>query len=107
MRVKLWAAIPFFQQAWARLLSEEALIGPIEGLNLTFSPARPPSIPLAVRSPYASIWSTTADGNSINTKDVTFWNGAEVGWEGAIIVDGIGYEYLGAGFRNLPENLRK
>ncbi|KXT09457.1 hypothetical protein AC579_8671 [Pseudocercospora musae] len=110
MRAKLCtatAAIPLIQQALARLLSEEALLGPIEGLNLTFSPARPPSIPLAVRSPYASIWSSTAGGNSINSKHVTFWNGADVGWEGAIIVDGVGYEYLGAAFRNMPENLRR
>ncbi|KXT07399.1 hypothetical protein AC578_416 [Pseudocercospora eumusae] len=107
MRAKWWTAIPLIQPALARLLSEEALLGPIEGLNLTFSPARPPSIPLAVRSPYASIWSSTAGGNSINSKDVTFWNGDEVGWEGAIVVDGVGYEYLGAGFRNLPENLKR
>ncbi|EME88080.1 uncharacterized protein MYCFIDRAFT_128594 [Pseudocercospora fijiensis CIRAD86] len=109
MRANLltWTAIPLIPHAWARILSEEALLGPIEGLNITYSPARPPSIPLAVRSPYASIWSSTAEGNSINSKPVTFWNGEEVGWEGVIVVDGISYEYLGAGFRDLPAHLRR
>lgn len=32
-----------------------------------------------------------------------FWNGQEVGWEGIIVVDGISYEWLGIGSKDLPE----
>ncbi|KAH8888530.1 glutaminase GtaA [Thozetella sp. PMI_491] len=67
-----------------------------------YSPARPPSVPLAVRSPYLSAWSTTAGGGTLNSNNVRFWNGDSLGWEGIVVVDGIAYEYLGTGSRNLP-----
>jgi hypothetical protein len=60
-----------------------------------YNPLKPPSIPLAVRSPYTSTWSTTANGNTLNSRNVTFWNGASLGWSGIIRVDGLSYEYMG------------
>lgn len=73
-----------------------------------YSPARPPAVPLAVRSPYTSAWSSTSMGGTLNTNDVIFWPGTPLGWEGIVTVDGISYEYLGTGSNSLPRiaNLR-
>lgn len=38
-----------------------------------YSPARPPAIPLAVRGPYTSAWSTTAHNGTLNSNNVMFW----------------------------------
>ena len=71
------------------------------GGGVTYSPARPPSVPLAVRSPYTSAWSTTAGGGTLNSNNVRFWTGDQLGWEGIVVVDGKAYEYLGIGSRAL------
>ncbi|KAI9733619.1 MAG: hypothetical protein M1834_003221 [Cirrosporium novae-zelandiae] len=68
----------------------------------TYSPGRAPALPLAVRSPYTSAWSTTASNGTLNSNSVMFWPGNDVGWEGIVSVDGIFYEYLGIGSKNLP-----
>jgi hypothetical protein len=67
-----------------------------------YSPARPPAIPLAVRGPYTSAWSTTVNGSTLNSNSVIFWPGNSLGWEGLVTVDGITYEYLGTGSQDLP-----
>ncbi|KAF2087351.1 DUF1793-domain-containing protein, partial [Saccharata proteae CBS 121410] len=67
-----------------------------------YSPARPPAVPLAVRSPYTNAWSSTADNGTLNTSPVIFWTGQTIGWEGIITVDGISYEWLGNGLSALP-----
>lgn len=74
----------------------------------SYSPARPPAVPLAVRSPYTSAWTSTSDNGTLNSNGVVFWTGAALGWEGIITVDGISYEYLGTGSQTLPTlpNLR-
>lgn len=69
----------------------------------SYSPARPPAIPLAVRSPYTSAWSTTAGNSTLNSASPIFWPGDSVGWEGIVKVDGISYEYLGTGSQSLPK----
>ncbi|KAI9759953.1 MAG: mitochondrial import inner membrane translocase subunit TIM14 [Chaenotheca gracillima] len=73
-----------------------------------YSPARPPAIPLAVRSPYTNTWSSTASNGTLNSASPIFWDGTVVGWEGIIAVDGISYEWLGVGSQSLPAlpNLR-
>lgn len=68
----------------------------------SYSPARPPAIPLAVRSPYTSAWSTTAGNSTLNSAMPIFWPGNALGWEGIVVVDGISYEYLGTGSQSLP-----
>ncbi|KAI9811087.1 MAG: hypothetical protein M1827_005669 [Pycnora praestabilis] len=68
-----------------------------------YSPARPPAIPLAVRSPYTNAWVSTAKNGTLNTNSAIFWPGNVVGWEGIVTVDGTSYEYLGIGSQNLPE----
>lgn len=48
------------------------------GVESTFSPARPPSIPLGVKSPYLSTWqaagsSSASDGGLLAGQWPTFW----------------------------------
>lgn len=69
----------------------------------SYSPARPPAIPLAVRSPYTSAWSSTSGNSTLNSASPIFWPGGSLGWEGIIKVDGISYEYLGTGSQSLPK----
>ncbi|KAL9599404.1 MAG: hypothetical protein Q9219_003841 [cf. Caloplaca sp. 3 TL-2023] len=38
-----------------------------------YSPARPPAVPLAVRSPYTSAWSSTSMNGTLNTNGAIFW----------------------------------
>ena len=38
-----------------------------------YSPARPPAIPLAVRSPYTNAWSSTSRNGTLNTNGVIYW----------------------------------
>lgn len=68
----------------------------------SYSPARPPAVPLAVRGPYTNAWTSTSANGTLNTNGVIFWPGNALGWEGMVTVDGISYEYLGTGSQNLP-----
>jgi hypothetical protein len=60
-------------------------------------------VPLAVRSPYTSAWSTTAGNSTLNSGSVSLWTGDSLGWDGIITVDGISYEYLSAEAQALPK----
>ncbi|KHJ32645.1 putative glutaminase [Erysiphe necator] len=64
----------------------------------TFSPVKPPAIPLAVNSPYLNV--LLADGGKegggyLARKWPNFWTGHTVGWAGMIRVDGIVYTWMG------------
>lgn len=72
----------------------------------SYSPLRPPAVPLAVRSPYLSVWSKTAQDVTLNSANPIFWQGGPVGWEGIVTVDGISYEYLGLGSQCPPTPAR-
>ncbi|KAI1812844.1 DUF1793-domain-containing protein [Poronia punctata] len=72
--------------------------------GLFYSPLRPPSVPLAVRNPYVNVWSTAANGETLNSATPKLWTGESVGWEGIVVVDGVAYEYLGSTNRELPES---
>lgn len=41
----------------------------------SYTPVRPPAIPLAVRSPYTNAWSSTVDNGTLNTNGVILWLG--------------------------------
>jgi hypothetical protein len=69
----------------------------------TYSPLRPPAIPLAVRNPYTHVWAANTDtGGTLNTQNPSFWTSDAVGWEGIVVVDDTAYEYLGSTNSELP-----
>ncbi|CEL07861.1 Putative Glutaminase GtaA [Aspergillus calidoustus] len=65
----------------------------------TFSPARPPALPLAVKSPYLSTWlpagSNGGNGGYLAGEWPTFWEGQVTGWAGLVRVDGQVYTWMG------------
>lgn len=72
-----------------------------------YSPVRPPAIPLAVRDPYSSLWSPTANDTAINTHKVMFWAEHFVGWDGLVTVDGKTYQWLGTDVQDSDEDYSK
>ncbi|KAI1395100.1 hypothetical protein F4819DRAFT_479411 [Hypoxylon fuscum] len=68
-----------------------------------YYPLRPPAIPLAVRTPYTSTWSSTAGQGALNSQNPIFWFGQGLGWEGIVVVDGNSFEYMGTIINDLPE----
>ncbi|KAI1462679.1 glutaminase A [Annulohypoxylon moriforme] len=66
----------------------------------SFSPARPPSIPLAVKGPYLNSWldvgSDGGNGGYLAGQWPVFWSQQITGWAGFIRVDGKAYNWLGA-----------
>ncbi|CCM06728.1 uncharacterized protein FIBRA_09022 [Fibroporia radiculosa] len=65
-----------------------ALVHPIYGA------ASPPSVPLAVRSPYLSTW-LTPGSTALSASWPSFWNGHNLGWTGFVNVDGASYVFMG------------
>ncbi|RDW86226.1 glutaminase GtaA [Aspergillus mulundensis] len=65
----------------------------------TFSPARPPALPLAVKSPYLSTWLSAGrdggNGGYLAGEWPTFWEGQVTGWAGLVRVDGQVYTWMG------------
>ncbi|EPQ25643.1 uncharacterized protein PFL1_06780 [Pseudozyma flocculosa PF-1] len=92
-----------------------------EALNSSkFKPIKPPSYPLAVRSPYLNAWlpagsslsstppNSVGDGGYLAGEYPAFWTssyGADgefrLGWTGYIRVDGTTYQWMGNGFGTL------
>ncbi|EJF60361.1 hypothetical protein DICSQDRAFT_137441 [Dichomitus squalens LYAD-421 SS1] len=58
-------------------------------------PFNPPSVPLAVRSPYLSAWLAQGQGTALNDAWPTFWTGSILGWAGLAKVDGQAYIWMG------------
>ena len=52
-----------------------ALILSVRAFNWTVTPFNPPSVPLAVRSPYLSAWLPQGAGNALNDEWPQFWTG--------------------------------
>ncbi|KAF3390622.1 Glutaminase A [Penicillium rolfsii] len=69
------------------------------GAQSTFTPARPPALPLAVKSPYLSTWlhagSTGGNGGYLPGQWPVFWENQVTGWCGLIRVDGNAYTWMG------------
>ncbi|KND88319.1 hypothetical protein TOPH_06998 [Tolypocladium ophioglossoides CBS 100239] len=81
-------------------LAVVALLGQqVEGAS-TFSPARPPAAPLAVRSPYLNVWlnGRTDGGPSgyLAGQWPRFWTQQVQGWQGYVTVDGKSFNWMGA-----------
>ncbi|KAJ7464116.1 hypothetical protein FB451DRAFT_454384 [Mycena latifolia] len=62
----------------------------------TATPFSPPSIPLAVRTPYLSTWLPQGGGVALNDAWPSFWAGQVTAWTGLAKVDGQSYSFLGA-----------
>jgi len=58
----------------------------------TFTPVRPPAVPLAVRSPYLSAW---LQGDSLPGTWPTFWTGRVNAMSGIARIDGTSYVFMG------------
>ena len=65
---------------------------PQHAVTLGGAPVRPPSIPLAVRSPYLSTWLPATD---LAATAPQFWTGAARGLAGLIRIDGRVYRWAG------------
>lgn len=72
----------------------------VQALDWTATPFNPPSIPLAVRTPYLSAWLPQGSGAALNDVWPTFWTGSVLGWAGFVKVDGTAYSFLGSA--NVP-----
>ncbi|EIW80656.1 DUF1793-domain-containing protein [Coniophora puteana RWD-64-598 SS2] len=64
-------------------------------LDWSADPVNPPSVPLAVRTPYLSAWLPQGAGASLAGTWPEFWAGATLGWGGYVRVDGTTYTFLG------------
>lgn len=90
------------------------------GAATTFTPARPPAVPLAVRSPYMNTWLEVGSGDgNLPGAWPTFWAGSRMGtsgkpggevtgWAGQIKVDGDAFTWMGAlgGTNVIQENVQ-
>ncbi|KAK0206362.1 DUF1793-domain-containing protein, partial [Desarmillaria ectypa] len=65
-------------------------------LDWIATPFNPPSVPLAVRTPYLSAWLPQGSGAALNDVWPTFWTGSILGWAGFVKVDGTAYSFLGS-----------
>lgn len=66
--------------SWLTTFSAFLLIGlhvnNVSALNWTAKPFNPPSVPLAVKTPYLSTWLAQGSGNALNDDWPRFWTGS-------------------------------
>ncbi|KAI1487959.1 glutaminase GtaA [Biscogniauxia mediterranea] len=81
-------------------LAGALLYGSLVLAQSTFSPVRPPAIPLAVKAPYLNTWldagSDGGNGGYLAGQWPTFWQQQVTGWQGFVRVDGTPYAWMGA-----------
>ncbi|KAJ2990661.1 hypothetical protein NUW58_g2838 [Xylaria curta] len=81
-------------------LTAAFLFGALASGASTFSPARPPAIPLAVKAPYLNTWlnagSDGGNGGYLAGQWPVFWQQQITAWTGLIRVDGATYQWMGA-----------
>ncbi|KAG5949035.1 hypothetical protein E4U53_006048 [Claviceps sorghi] len=93
--LRLPGAMRFMKYASAAMV---ALLGSQTRADSTYSPARPPAVPLAVRSPYLNVWLNSPENGGNATLPGTwprFWTTGIKGWQGFIKVDGENYNWMG------------
>ncbi|KAK1750810.1 hypothetical protein QBC47DRAFT_392602 [Echria macrotheca] len=78
-----------------------ATLGSLASAASTFSPAKPPAVPLAVRSPYLNAWLQGDQGCLLPGAWPKFWTGGIQGWQGLVSVDGKVYNWMG-GMSGIP-----
>lgn len=91
------------------LLTSIALLITVIVAQSTFKPARPPAIPLAVRTPYLSTWqaagSDGGNGGYLAGGWPTFWAGQVTGWCGMIKVDNEVYTWMSVSLSRRPDRI--
>ncbi|KAL1842223.1 hypothetical protein VTJ49DRAFT_5835 [Mycothermus thermophilus] len=81
-----------------RIAAIAAITTSVVKAKSTYSPARPPAIPLAVRSPYLNAW-LQREGDSGPVLPGSWprhWTGGTLGWQGLIAVDEVTYNWMGS-----------
>ncbi|KAJ7618784.1 hypothetical protein FB45DRAFT_932463 [Roridomyces roridus] len=92
-----WPLHPRSIQMLAKLLCTALYaLHTVAAPSWTSTPFNPPSIPLAVRSPYLSTWLPQGGGSALNGGWPVFWAGQTTAWTGFISVDGTQYSWMGA-----------
>ncbi|KAK2596697.1 hypothetical protein QQS21_006212 [Conoideocrella luteorostrata] len=89
------SAMKFVKYASAAVL---ALLGGQVEADSTYSPARPPAVPLAVRSPYLNVWLNGQENGPhavLPGQWPRYWATGVQGWQGFIRVDGKAYNWMG------------
>ena len=66
---------------------------------LAGEPFRPPAVPLAVATPYLSVWSRS---DRLTDSWPTHWSGSTMGMSGMIMVDGKAYRWCGPAPADVP-----
>ncbi|KAM7186314.1 protein of unknown function (DUF1793) domain containing protein [Naviculisporaceae sp. PSN 640] len=61
----------------------------------TYTPTRPPAVPLAVSSPYLNTWLECNGNCTLAGNWPRFWTGQIQGWAGLVAVDGDVYNWMG------------
>ncbi|KAJ5178726.1 hypothetical protein N7492_001936 [Penicillium capsulatum] len=67
---------------------------------IKYSPLKPPSYPLAVRSPYLSTWIPGNDVASLPSNNAQFWSGNKLVWSVIARVDDTAYNLFGVASPN-------
>ncbi|PHH66882.1 hypothetical protein CDD81_5234 [Ophiocordyceps australis] len=77
-----------------------AVLGQKTCAQSTFTPARPPAAPLAVKSPYLNVWlngqENGGQGGYLAGQWPRFWTQNIQAWQGYIMVDGKPFNWMGA-----------
>ncbi|KAK3994663.1 hypothetical protein QBC44DRAFT_43312 [Cladorrhinum sp. PSN332] len=82
---------------FSKILTALAVMGSKFAANAsTFTPTKPPAVPLAVRSPYLNAWLQGESGCLLPGNWPRHWTGNIVGWQGFVAVDGDVYNWMGA-----------
>ncbi|KAI0861627.1 glutaminase GtaA [Xylaria cubensis] len=89
-----------FTMGFKDALTGAFLFGGLASGASTFSPARPPAIPLAVKAPYLNTWldagSDGGNGGYLAGQWPVFWQQQVTAWTGLIQVDGATYQWMGS-----------
>ncbi|KAL2166674.1 hypothetical protein VTG60DRAFT_2304 [Thermothelomyces hinnuleus] len=79
----------------AMLGATAAMTAELAAAASSFTPARPPAVPLAVRSPYLNAWLQGGSGLTLPGAWPRHWTGSILGWQGLVAVDGETYNWMG------------
>ncbi|KAJ5385872.1 hypothetical protein N7509_008413 [Penicillium cosmopolitanum] len=89
-----------FPRAWRAIALVASCLIATASSAVTYSPVKPPSYPLAVRSPYLSAWIPGSLVESLPSHNAQFWAGNNLVWSVIARVDGKTYNLFGVASPN-------